>query len=94
FKASKVLVSKSPSSSAEHGMSPGEYRTKYGFSARQALTAKSLSATRRKIAKEHDLAQVLLKARKAKTRAKSEARPDIEAAKKKVILRKKKVEPE
>ncbi|MFC1896055.1 MucR family transcriptional regulator [Thermodesulfobacteriota bacterium] len=76
----------------QHGMSSGEYRTKYGFSARQPLTAKSLSAKRRKIAKEHNLGQVLSKARKAKAQAKSKARPDIEVAKKKVILRKKKVE--
>ncbi|MFC1895958.1 MucR family transcriptional regulator [Thermodesulfobacteriota bacterium] len=76
---------------SKHGMSSREYRTKYGFSARQALSAKSLSAKRRKVAKEHDLGQVLLKAIKAKARAKSKARPDKEAAKKKVVLRKKKV---
>ncbi|MFC1896711.1 MucR family transcriptional regulator [Thermodesulfobacteriota bacterium] len=76
---------------AKHEMSPEEYRSKYGFSTRQALAAKSLSAKRRKVAKEQNLGQVLLKARKAKAQAKSKAPPDKEVSKKKVILRKKKV---
>jgi predicted transcriptional regulator len=48
----------------EHGLTPKEYRTKYGFKARQPLSAKSLSAKRRKVAKEQNLGQRLAEARK------------------------------
>jgi predicted transcriptional regulator len=51
---------------AEHGLTPKEYRKKWGFKARQPLAAKSLSAKRRKVAKEKNLGQRLAEARKKK----------------------------
>ncbi|MGD8386679.1 MAG: MucR family transcriptional regulator [Desulfobacteraceae bacterium] len=48
----------------EHGLTPKEYRKKWGFKARQPLSAKSLSAKRRKVAKEKNLGQRLAEARK------------------------------
>lgn len=48
----------------EHGLTPKEYRKKWGFKARQPLSAKSLSAKRRKVAKEQNLGQRLAEARK------------------------------
>ncbi len=51
----------------EHGLTPKEYKAKYGFKARQPLSAKSLSAKRRKVAKEQNLGQKLAEARKQKT---------------------------
>jgi len=48
----------------EHGLTPKEYKAKYGFKARQPLSAKSLSAKRRKVAKEQNLGQRLAEARK------------------------------
>jgi len=50
----------------EHGLSPKEYRAKWGFKARQPLAAKYLSAKRRKVAKEQNLGEKLAQARKAK----------------------------
>jgi predicted transcriptional regulator len=47
-----------------HALTPEEYRKKYGFKANQALTAKSLSAKRRKTAKERGLGEKLAAARK------------------------------
>jgi predicted transcriptional regulator len=47
-----------------HGLMPTEYRKKHGFRAGQALTAKSLSAKRRKTAREHGLGKKLAAARK------------------------------
>ena len=47
-----------------HGLTPKEYRTKYGLKATQALTAKSLSAKRRKTAKERGLGEKMAAARK------------------------------
>jgi predicted transcriptional regulator len=49
---------------SEHGLTPKEYKAKYGFKARQPLSAKSLSAKRRKVAKEQNLGQRLAEARK------------------------------
>ena len=49
---------------ADHNLTPKEYRAKYGFKARQPLSAKSLSAKRRKVAKEQNLGQRLAEARK------------------------------
>ena len=69
----------------EHGLDAKGYRKKYGFRARQPLTAKSLTAKRRKTAKALGLADKLQAARKAK--AKTAAKP---AAKKNVVRRKKK----
>lgn len=50
----------------EHGLNSREYRRKYGFSVRQPLTAKTLTAKRRKTAKELGLGERLQKAREAK----------------------------
>lgn len=50
----------------EHGLTPKEYRAKWGFKARQPLAAKYLSAKRRKVAKEQNLGEKLAMARKAK----------------------------
>ena len=49
---------------ADHDLTPKEYKAKYGFKARQPLSAKSLSAKRRKVAKEQNLGQRLAEARK------------------------------
>ena len=49
---------------ADHNLTPKEYKAKYGFKARQPLSAKSLSAKRRKVAKEQNLGQRLAEARK------------------------------
>jgi len=48
----------------EHGLTPKEYKKKYGFKARQPLSCKSLSAKRRKVAKDQNLGQRLAEARK------------------------------
>lgn len=49
----------------EHDLTPKEYRAKWGFKARQPLSAKYLSAKRRKVAKEQNLGQRLAESRKA-----------------------------
>lgn len=69
---------------AKFGLTAKEYRKKWGFSARQPLSAKSLSAKRRKAAKALGLAEKLAAARKAKSRAaaKKKAVPKKKAAKK------------
>jgi predicted transcriptional regulator len=51
---------------AKYGLTPAEYRKKWGFSARQPLASKALSAKRRKTAKALGLGEKLQKARKAK----------------------------
>ena len=66
---------------AKFGLTAKEYRKKWGFSARQALSAKSLSAKRRKVAKALGLADKLAAARMARSKA---------AAKKKAAPTKKK----
>lgn len=48
----------------EHNMDAKEYRKKYGFSARQPLAAKSLSAKRRETAKTHKLGERLQQKRR------------------------------
>lgn len=53
----------------EHNLEPREYRRKWGFSARQPLAARSLSAKRSKTAKELSLGERLQKARKARAEA-------------------------
>jgi predicted transcriptional regulator len=55
---------------ATHNLSPKEYRAKWGFNPKQPLTCKSLSAKRRRIAKEKNIGQLLKAARekKAQTR--------------------------
>jgi predicted transcriptional regulator len=54
---------------AKFGLTPAEYRKKYGFTARQPLAAKALSAKRRKTAKALGLGEKLQIARKAKLAA-------------------------
>ncbi len=60
----KILTSKHLQK--EHNMDSKEYRKKYGFSSRQSLAAKSLSAKRRATAKKHKLGEKLQESRKAK----------------------------
>ena len=59
---------------AKFGLTPAEYRKKWGFTARQPLAAKSLSAKRRKTAKALGLGEKLQKARKAKAAAAAKAK--------------------
>ena len=54
----------------EHNMDAKEYRKKYGFSARQPLAAKSLSAKRRATAKTHKLGEKLQQKRRENAAAK------------------------
>ncbi|MGD9167773.1 MAG: MucR family transcriptional regulator [Syntrophobacterales bacterium] len=81
---------------AKFGLTAKEYRKKWGFSARQALSAKSLSAKRRKVAKALGLADKLAAARMARSKAaaKKKAAPakkkKAPAKKKKAPVRKKK----
>ena len=80
---------------ARFGLTAKEYRKKWGFSARQPLSAKSLSAKRRKVAKALGLAEKLAAARKAKSlaAAKKKAAPvkkKAAPAKKKVVRKKRK----
>lgn len=77
---------------AKFGLTPKEYRKKYGFAVRQPLTAKSLTAKRRKTAKALGLAEKLQEARKAKARAAAAKKkaPAKAAPKKKRAARKKK----
>ena len=60
----KILTSKHLQK--EHGMDAKEYRRKYGFSSRQSLAARSLSAQRRATAKKHKLGEKLQANKKAK----------------------------
>ena len=75
---------------AKFGLTPKEYRKKYGFSARQPLSAKSLTAKRRKTAIALGLGEKLQKARKAKAKAAAKTAPTKPAPKRKAIRRKKK----
>lgn len=68
---------------AKFGLTPAEYRKKWGFSPRQPLAAKSLSAKRRKTAKALGLGEKLQLARKAKAAAKAKAEAKPKPAKKK-----------
>jgi predicted transcriptional regulator len=56
-----------------HGLSPKEYRKKYGFTMRTPLVAKSLTKARSKVAKKKGLPENLKKAIEAKRQAKAEA---------------------
>jgi predicted transcriptional regulator len=67
---------------AKFGLTPAEYRKKWGFSPRQPLAAKSLSAKRRKTAKALGLGEKLQLARKAKAAAKAAAKPKAPAKRK------------
>lgn len=59
---------------AKFDLTPAEYRKKWGFSARQALASKALSAKRRKTAKALGLGERLQQARKAKAAAAAKAK--------------------
>ncbi|MFP4475782.1 MAG: MucR family transcriptional regulator [Desulfatibacillaceae bacterium] len=50
----------------EHGLTTREYRIKYGFSLRQPLSAQSLTARRKRNAKERGLGEMLKEARQSK----------------------------
>jgi predicted transcriptional regulator len=75
---------------AKFGLTAKEYRKKWGFSARQALSAKSLSAKRRKVAKALGLADKLAAARLARSKAAPAKKKKAPARKKKAPVRKKK----
>ena len=75
---------------AKFGLTPAEYRKKWGFSPRQPLAAKSLSAKRRKTAKALGLGEKLQEARKAKAAAKAKAAVKPKAKKKAKAAPKKK----
>jgi predicted transcriptional regulator len=75
---------------AKFGLTAKEYRKKWGFSARQALSAKSLSAKRRKVAKALGLADKLAAARLARSKAAPAKKKKAPAKKKKAPARKKK----
>ncbi|MBT8406807.1 MAG: MucR family transcriptional regulator [Deltaproteobacteria bacterium] len=74
---------------AKYGLTPAEYRKKWGFSARQPLASKALSAKRRKTAKALGLGERLQKARKAKAAAAAKAKAKAAKAKAKPKPKKK-----
>lgn len=74
---------------AKYGLTPAEYRKKWGFSARQPLAAKALSAKRRKTAKALGLGERLQEARKAKAAAAAKAKAKVAKAKAKAKPKKK-----
>ena len=75
---------------AKFGLTPAEYRKKWGFSARQPLASKALSAKRRKTAKALGLGEKLQKARKAKAAAAAKAKSKAAKAKPKPKKKKRK----
>ena len=76
---------------AKFGLTPAEYRKKWGFTARQPLASKALSAKRRKTAKALGLGEKLQKARKAKAAAAAKAKKaKAKPKKKRKAARKKK----
>jgi predicted transcriptional regulator len=77
---------------AKFGLTAREYRKKWGFSARQPLSAKSLSAKRRKVAKALGLADKLAAARMARSKAAAEKKA-APATEKKAAPAKKKAAP-
>jgi predicted transcriptional regulator len=60
----KAFKQLSRSHLATHNLTPKEYKKKHGLKASQALTSKTLSAKRRKTAKERGLGDKLAAARK------------------------------
>jgi len=75
---------------AKYGLTPAEYRKKWGFSARQPLASKALSAKRRKTAKALGLGERLQEARKAKAAAAAKVKAKASKAKAKAKPKKKK----
>ncbi len=73
---------------AKFGLTAREYRKKWGFSARQPLSSKALSAKRRKVAKDLGLADKLAAARMARSKAAAEKKA-APAKKKKAPAKKK-----
>jgi len=78
---------------ARFGLTAREYRKKWGFSARQPLSAKSLSAKRRKVAKALGLADKLAAARMARTKAAAEKKAAPSTEEKTMPAKKKKAAP-
>ena len=74
---------------AKYGLTPAEYRKKWGFSARQPLASKALSAKRRKTAKALGLGERLQEARKAKAAAAAKAKSKASKVKAKAKPKKK-----
>jgi predicted transcriptional regulator len=68
---------------AKFGLTAREYRKKWGFSARQPLSSKALSAKRRKVAKDLGLADKLAAARMARSKAAPAKKKKAAPAKKK-----------
>lgn len=67
-----------------HGMKPGEYRKQFGIPRSQPLAAKSFSESRRKMAEERGLGEILAKAREVraantKLKAAAKAKPTVSA---------------
>ncbi len=52
--------------STAHGMKPGAYKKQFGIPSKQALSAKSYSESRRKMAQDRGLADNLAKAREVR----------------------------
>jgi len=75
---------------AKFGLTAREYRKKWGFSARQPLSSKALSAKRRKVAKDLGLADKLAAARMARSKAAAEKKAAPAKKKKAAPARKKK----
>jgi len=77
-----------------HDLDAKTYREKYGFRARQPLTAKLLSAKRKKTAEKLGLGEKLQKGLQAARRARAEAAekptPEKQAPRKKAVRKKKK----
>jgi predicted transcriptional regulator len=63
----------SPKHLSSHGMSPKEYKMKYGFSLRTPLSAKSIIEAQQKAAKKRGLPENLKKAIEAKRQEKAKA---------------------
>jgi predicted transcriptional regulator len=69
-----------------HNMNPGKYRKEFGIPSKQPLTAKSYSESRRKMAVERGLGDVLAKAREIRaTKLKGKKAAPAKAVKAKVI---------
>jgi predicted transcriptional regulator len=64
--------------STAHGMKPGAYKKQFGIASKQALSAKSYSEARRKMAQDRGLADNLAKAREVRM-ANIEAKKDAAA---------------
>ena len=66
--------------STAHGIKPGAYKKQFGIASKQALSAKSYSEARRKMAQDRGLADNLAKAREVRM-ANIEAKKETAAAK-------------